>query len=282
MDLSIAIVSWNTQGLLDQCIQSIYANTYEIDYEVIVVDNASSDGSSQMVREKYPWVRLIASDENLGFVGGNNKAYKISDSRLFLLLNPDTVCFDGALTKLARFLDIHPKIGAAGPLVMNPDDTLQPSWARFPKFITEASGKLDRRIAASAFIPSTPSEIKSIGPFQTDWVGGCCLMIKRDAVREIGLMDDRLFMFCEETDWCFRLHKAGWEIWVEPSAEIVHFGGQSTKQASAEMAKRLRLSKAAYFSKHHGSVQGFALSVVLNIKSALKSALRGGVSKSPS
>ncbi len=124
MDLSIAIVSWNTRDVLDQCLKSIVEVTRVIDYEVIMVDNASSDGSAQMVREKYPQVKLIENAENHGFARASNQAYAVSTGRHFLLLNPDTVVLDNAPSKLVEFLDKHDGAGAVGPLVLNPDGSL--------------------------------------------------------------------------------------------------------------------------------------------------------------
>jgi len=282
MDLSISIVSWNTRDLLGQCLDSVYAAADGLDIEVVVVDNASGDGSVEMVRQRYPRVVLVANTGNAGFAAANNQALAASTGRHFLLLNPDTICRPGALAGLVRFLDEHPRCGAVGPLVLNPvlsgaegpvlsgvegaDETLQYSWARFPTFWSEARGRLDRRIAGADKAPTTAQDTCSLGPFRADWIGGCCLMVRRDAVNEIGPMDESLFMYCEETDWCLRLVRAGWEVWVEPAARIVHLGGQSSALVPDEAASRLRMSKRLYFAKHHGVFTGAALGAVLGLK----------------
>ncbi|MGC8861394.1 MAG: glycosyltransferase family 2 protein [Armatimonadota bacterium] len=273
MDLSVSIVNWNTRDLLDQCLESVYASTGGLDAEVIVVDNASTDGSPDMVRAKYPDTTLIANSENRGFAAANNQALHLSRGRYFLLLNPDTICKPGALERLVRFLDENPKCGAVGPLVLNPDATLQYSWAAFPTFWSEALGRLDRRVRGAGRLPITAEDTRALGPFRADWVGGCCLMVRRQAIDEIGPMDESLFMYSEETDWCRRLANAGWEVWVEPAAEIVHLGGQSSARVPDEAASRLRQGKIKYFSKHHGPVTGSVLGAVLGLRSRARRVL---------
>ncbi len=270
MDLSIAIVSWNTMGLLDECLRSIFETTSGIEFEVIVVDNASSDGSAEMVKSKYSQVKLIENVENVGFARANNQAYAVSAGRHFLLLNPDTVVRGDTLKKLVGFLDNHDKAGAVGPLVLNDDGSLQYSWARFLTVWNEAVGRLDRRIKGLGRPPANADEARSLEPFRVDWVGGCCLMIKREAVQKIGLMDESLFMYCEETDWCLRLHRAGWEVWVEPSTEIVHYGAKSSEQRSQASRRQLIASKGIYFRKHHRRLNSAILVMTLTGKRILR------------
>lgn len=266
MDLSVSIVSWNTRDLLGQCLKSVYESAAGLDAEVIVVDNASLDDSVAMVRAKYPGTKLITNDRNVGFAAANNQAYSASSGRHFLLLNPDALCLGNALGSLVSFLDTDEASGAVGPLVLNPDGTLQFSWARFPTFLNECLGRLDRSLPGISATPVTAEQVRELGPFETDWVGGCCLMIRRKAVEQIGQMDESLFMYCEETDWCLRLRRAGWSVMVHPEAEIVHLGGQSSAQVSAKAAGYLRTSKSAYFSKHYGMLAGSALGAVLAAK----------------
>ena len=276
MDLSIAIVSWNTRDVLDQCLRSVYETVKGIEFEVIVVDNASSDGSAEMIRDRYPRATLIANEGNAGFAAANNQAYRACAGRHFMLLNPDTICREGALAGLVRFLDENPAAGAVGPLVTNDDGTIQYSWARFPTIWSESIGYLNRRIGQSGFLPITDDETRDRGPFRVDWIGGCCLMIRREAVEKIGLMDESLFMYSEETDWCMRLCRAGWEVWVDPGCEIVHLGGKSSDQAKPETARYLRMSKRQYFRKHHGVWPAAAVGAVLAVKAGLRQLLRAG------
>lgn len=276
MDLSIAIVSWNTRDLLDGCLKSIFETTFGIEFEVIVVDNASSDGSAETVCGKYPQVRLIENADNVGFAAANNQAYAVSESKFFLLLNPDTVVRGDALKKLAEFLDNHDRAGAVGPLVLNADDSLQYSWAKFPTVCSEAMGRLDRRIDGLARTPTTAEETRTLDPFRADWVGGCCLMIRREAVEQVGLMDESLFMYCEETDWCYRLHKSGWEVWFDPAAVIVHLGGQSSGQAHERSRRVLHESKVRYARKHWGCLAACVLDVCLRAKRFLAGRVNHG------
>lgn len=270
MDLSIAIVSWNTRDLLDRCLASLPKSARGLQSEVIVVDNASTDGTQALVRERHPSVGLIANADNAGFTRANNQALGASTGRHFLLLNPDTVCAGGALSTLVRFLDDHQEAGAVGPLVLNPDSTLQFSWARFPRLRFEVRGTLDRRIEGVPAVPTTPEAVKALGPFRTDWIGGCCMMVRREAIAQVGPMDERYFMYCEELDWCYRLCRAGWQVCVEPASEIIHFGGQSSMQTSEKAEAYLRRSKSLFFAKYHGRASGMLLGSLLAIKHGCK------------
>ncbi len=274
MDLSVSIVSWNTRDLLDACLSSIFDDCAGIEIEVIVVDNLSSDDSVAMVRSDYPQVRVLANQQNVGFSTANNQAYDVSSGRHFLLLNPDTVVKPGSLQRLVRFLDDHDRAGAVGPLVLNPDGSLQYSWAKFPTLWREAFGRLDRRVADLSRVPVTAEDTRSLQPFQADWIGGCCLMAKREAISQIGRMDESLFMYCEETDWCMRLNRAGWEVWVEPGAEIVHYGGQSSALASERCETMLSASKVALMRKNGKHAQARILQAAFGCRAVAKRAMR--------
>lgn len=265
MDLSISIVNWNTSRLLDECILSIQEASPGIECEIIVVDNASSDNSVEMLKEKHPDVILIGNADNPGFAHANNQAYERSSGRYFMLLNPDTVCLPGSLTELVNFMDADPSIGVSGPLVLNPDGSLQYSWAKFPTYISECTGKLNRIIMPQHTYPENADETRKFGPFQIDWVGGCAFVARRDAIEQVGLMDDSLFMYCEETDWCRRFHDAGWKIYVDPKSEIIHLGGQSSIQVADNCIGHLFKSKVVYFRKHYGRIPAAFLSISLGI-----------------
>lgn len=277
MDLSVSIVSWNTRALLDQCLESVYSAARGLEIEVIVVDNDSSDGSTEMVRRDYPDAQVIANAANVGFAKANNQALGVSSGRNFMLLNPDTICRGDAVARLVKFLDCTPSAGAVGPLVLNDDGTLQYSWARFPTLASEAMGRLDRRAEDSDFVPQDTDQTRSLGPFAAQWIGGCALAIRRTCAEAIGPMDESLFMYCEETDWCLRLRRAGWEIWVDPSAEIVHLGGQSSMQDCARTTRELRRSKVAYMRKHHGWFSSLILNAALRTRPAIKALTQPGI-----
>jgi GT2 family glycosyltransferase len=256
IDLSIIIVNWNTADLLQDCIESIIASTSGITYEIIVVDNGSSDHSRAMVRDRFPSVRLIANASNLGFARANNQGIQVSCGRYIQLLNSDTLIDPGALTALVGFLDAHPQVGIAGPRLLNGDGTLQRSWAQFPTFWSEIKGinvRLWRR-----FLTCDGTEAYSV-----DWVGGACLLIRRETITQVGMLDEHFFMYSEETDWCFRARQAGWEICYYPNAQVIHFGGQSSRQASVRMKAELYRSKLRFFAKHYGARPTWSLGLIL-------------------
>jgi GT2 family glycosyltransferase len=263
-------VNWNTCQLLDECISSIQEASPEIECEIIVVDNASSDNSLEMLKEKHPDVILIANMDNPGFARANNQAYIKSTGRYFMLLNPDTVCLPGSLAELVHYMDANPSIGVSGPLVLNPDYSLQYSWAKFPAFISECTGKLNRMIMPQRTYPKNADEARRFGPFLIDWVGGCAFVARRDAIEQIGLLDDSLFMYSEETDWCRRFHNAGWKISVDPQSEIIHLGGQSSIQVADNCVGHLFNSKVMYFRKHHGRIPAAILAVTLGLVRILR------------
>ena len=251
LDLSIIVVNWNTRDLLANCLQSIYDTVHDLTFEVIVVDNASTDGSADMVRERFPQVRLIENAENVGFAKANNQGIKRSSGRYIVLLNSDTVVRSKAIAHLTTFLDTHPDAGACGPLLLNPNDTLQPSC--YP-FLT--AGRefwrlifLDRVIRIGSY-PMNHWDTKS--PHNVEVVSGACLALRREALNHVGLLDERYFMYSEEMDLCYRLHQEGWRIYWVPQAHVMHYGGQSTRQMAHEMYLQLYRSKAQFQEKFWG------------------------------
>jgi hypothetical protein len=227
--LSVVIVSYNTRELLRMCLTSVLRAGAA---EVIVVDNASSDDSAQMVQVDFPQVRLIASTQNLGFVRANNLALRECRGDYLLLLNPDTEVRDGALQALQGFLDNHPRAGAVGPRLMYGDGALQHAAFMFPTLLQTYFDFFPRpaRLLQSTLNGRYPQNAYSGRPFQVDFVLGACLMIRRTALDQIGLLDERYFMYCEEMDWCKRLGQAGWGVWCEPQATVVHREAQSSQQ----------------------------------------------------
>ncbi len=276
MDLSIAIVSWNTRDVLDRCLESIFETTHSIEYEVIVVDNASSDGSAEMVRKKYPQVKLIENRDNVGFSTANNQAYAAGGSRHFLLLNPDTLVYERALDGLVRFLDDNPGTGAVGPLVLNKDGSLQ-------VLLGEVSDPLERGAwnARPAHKGACPAARQRRGDTKHCPVYGRLgwRMLLDDQARGRGAdrSDGRVAFYgtCEETDWCLRLHRAGWEVRVVPAAEIMHYGAKSSEQASESSRRRLVASKISYFKKHRGRLHACSLAGAMILKNWLRRRIKG-------
>jgi len=260
--LSIIIVNWNTRDLLAQCLRSVYANSPDGEFEVWVVDNASTDGSVQMVRERFPQVRLIENVENVGFARANNQAIRESTGRYVLLLNPDTEVKPGALETLMQFMDAHPEAGAAGARLLNPDGTLQPSCHPFPTLGREA-WRLFHLDALRLYARYEMARWDLETPRPVDVVQGACVILQRKALDQVGLLDENYFIYTEEVDLCYRLHRGGWHIYWVPQATVVHYGGQSTQQMPAEMFLRLYESKLFYFRKHHGRQAACAYKLIL-------------------
>ncbi len=275
-DVAVLIVNWNTRDLLAECLQSV-ADSAGPSVQTVVVDNDSADGSADMVRARFPSVRLLALSENLGFVGGNNRAYGAADAgaRYVLLLNPDAVLGPGALRTLVEWMDANPTAGACGPLLFNSDGTLQPSWSRFPTLWSEVLGRQDRRfLGHTRPVPLTAQALRGLGgAAPTGWVGGACLLARRDAVEQCAgreLLDPDFHMYSEETDLCCRLARAGWPAYLVPGAEVVHHSGQSSKQAADRALRLLYGSKVLFFEKHYGHRRAGLLRAAVGAASGLK------------
>lgn len=259
MRASIIIVNWNTRELLSRCLASIYAHPPARDLEVIVVDNASSDGSAAMIREDFPQVTLLVNEHNAGFAAANNRGIRQSSGTSVLLLNSDTEVRAGALETLLQFMEANPRAGAAGARLLNPDGSLQHSCSPLPTLLREGMHlfHLDyqQRRAMRAWDVAAPRPV--------DVLLGACLLLRREAIDQVGLMDEYYFMYSEEVDYCRRLQDAGWILYWVPQAEVVHYGGQSTRQAATEMFLRLYAAKLRYFRKHDGKRAGQVYKLIL-------------------
>lgn len=267
--LSIIIISWNTCELLAGCLESIYRYPAGEAFDVWVVDNASSDASTDMLQKKYPQVRLITNPVNLGFAAANNQAARLTQGCYFLLLNPDTVLHVGCLATLCTHLDDHPQTGIAGPRILNPDGTLQVSAQPEPSLLREIWRlfHLDRLASVSQYKPSFFDDQK---PKAVDVLKGACLLLRRELTIENGLFDEQFFMYSEEVDLCTRVRKAGWRIdWV-PAATITHYGGQSTRQNADDMFLELYRNKVKYFRKHTGAFRTSSYKALLYVASILR------------
>ena len=279
-DLSVIIVSWNTRDLLAQCLESVVRQqspdlrqqsnsaghlsvVCTLSSDVWVVDNASSDGSAAMVRERFPQVRLIENRENVGFARANNQGIRASTGRYVLLLNSDTIVEPDALTRMVEFMDAHPDAGIVGAYIRNPDRSPQYCFGRFPTITSEtvfAFGLDLHRPFSARFAPQVGFEEDFI---ETDWVLGAGLMVRRQALDRVGLFDEDYFMYSEEVDLAYRVKKAGWKVFVLRDARIVHYGGQSAQQMAARMKAELFKSKVKFFRKHYGGVNAALLQGVL-------------------
>jgi len=227
--LSIVIVNWNTGHVLAGCLDSVFGTVNHRPFEVIVVDNDSSDGSRELIRSRFPQVKLLEPGANLGFAAGNNYALRQVSSDYVLLLNPDTIATPGAIDKLCEALEALPELGAVGAQLLNPDGSLQHSWGQFP--FLEREVPLVRRFAQKPSSAKTAHyQDSEISLLMVDWAKGACLMIRREALEQVGLLDEEYWLYTEETDWCCRARAQGWEIAGRPDAHVYHIEQAASAQ----------------------------------------------------
>ncbi|HEX5414457.1 MAG TPA: glycosyltransferase family 2 protein [Chloroflexota bacterium] len=270
MDLSVVVVSWNTRELLRSCLGSIEQTIHGLTYEVVVVDNGSTDGSGEMVEQEFPEAVLLRNNHNLGFARANNQAMRASRGRYILLLNSDATLQDRAAATLVQFLDANRAAGAVGGKLLNPDGTFQGSYADFPGLFGETlllTG-LSRWLLPSTY-PSYP-EARSRERRSVDWVSGACLAVRRRAIDAVGLLDEDYFMYSEEVDWCHRLKTAGWSIHYLPDARVIHRSGGTSRQVPKPKRAQLYRGKWLYFRKRRGWLYAVAFRVLVGAVSRLK------------
>ncbi|HEU0168417.1 MAG TPA: glycosyltransferase family 2 protein [Chloroflexota bacterium] len=261
-ELSVIVVSWNVRELLRVCLQTTLAETAEIDAEVIVVDNASRDGSAEMVRAEFPEVRLIANQHNAGFSAGNNQGLEAAGGRYLLFLNPDTEVRPGAIRHLLAFIDQRPQVGCVGPKLLNPDGSVQPSRRGFPRLATAfvESTVLQRWLGGLPALRDFYRESASPDePQPVDWIVGACMLFRREALDRTGGFDEQFFMYSEEMELCWRTRHAGYEIWYVPEAEIVHHEGASSRQDTFRRNANFHDSRYRFFRKYYGAGPALAL-----------------------
>lgn len=262
--LSIIIVNWNVRDLLRECLRSIDAGRGGLDVEVIVVDSASADGSADMVRAEFPWVRLIPCAENVGFPRGNNIGLAAARGAHLLLLNPDTVVLDSALPVMTTYLAAHPDVGAVGPMLLNPDGSVQSSRRRFP---TLATGFFEstwlQGVAPGVLRRYYALDLPDDATADVGWITGACIMIPRVVYEQIGGLDEGYYMYSEELDWCRRIKAAGWRVVYHPVARVVHHVGKSSEQAVTARHINFQRAKLRYYRKYHGRGVAGALRLFL-------------------
>jgi GT2 family glycosyltransferase len=219
-----------------------------------------------MVRDNYPAVRLMENRENVGFSRANNQALRLATGRYLLLLNSDTVITGSCvIARLVAALDVRPDAAVAGPLLLNGDGTVQVSWARFQSITSELMGRLDRSQSPYPLAWYEDKERRgAMTPYAVDWLGGACLLVRAAAARRVGLLDENFFMYCEETEWCYRFRKAGWLTLLVPSVQIIHLGGQSSKMVPAATRARMYRSSLRLHRILHRGLSGAAVRVVLS------------------
>lgn len=272
-DLIVIIVSWNCWDYLEQCIMSLEASDTAAAHDIVVVDNASTDGSVELITRRFPAVRVIENGGNAGFAAANNRALRETRGRYFLLLNPDTLVRSGALDTLVRFMDEHQEAWAAGPMMLNGDGSLQRGGVRFPStwnILVEALF-LDRLFPRSRVFGShrelyeDPHAARSV-----DYLQGACLIVRAAAVDKIGPLDERFFMYFEETDWCYRMKQEGGQVLYCPRATVVHFGGGETGHYDERRLVFYHQSLLMFYRKHKGTIDLMILRAALLLRCLIR------------
>jgi GT2 family glycosyltransferase len=272
MKVSIVIVNWNARDYLRECLVTIFNENFLDEYEVLLVDNASTDDSLEVIKREYPLIKIVANNENIGFSRANNQAIRECQGEYILLLNPDTEIRPFAIKKLLEAIKTHSNNGIVGPRLLNRDGSLQVSCYPFPTLAREFWRllHLDKIHPLGSYDQDGWNLTQ---PREVDSLQGACLLIRREVFDQVGLLDEDYFMYTEEIDFCYRAKKAGWKIVWVPTAEVIHFGGQSTSQAAASMFLQLYHSKLLFFRKHYGKPAAWIYKMIIFCASLIRLAL---------
>jgi N-acetylglucosaminyl-diphospho-decaprenol L-rhamnosyltransferase len=255
LDLSVVIVSWNTNDLLRGCLTSLYHSEGDFSFETVVVDNCSSDGSADMVREEFPQVRLIESEINGGYAYANNQGLRCFQARYYLLLNPDTVLPPDALHRMLEFLDSRPEVGIAGPKLVMADGELDMACRRsFPT----PENSFYKLFGLSRLFPNSERfgryNLTYLDPDQVaevDSVVGAFMMVRREVVEEVGCLDEQYFMYAEDLDWALRAKRAGWKVYYYPEVTVLHYKRQSSQQNKDRSNYEFWRAMYIFYRKHY-------------------------------
>jgi GT2 family glycosyltransferase len=271
-DVSIVFTQWNVRDMLRNCLRSVREKTVGLSYEIIIVDDGSTDGSVTMVREEFPDVILLVNEQNIGVAKSYNKGVAAARGRYVQMLNTDMLLVNNAVKILMDFLETHPEAAACCGTLRNPDMSAQVSYGSFPglkQAAVEATGL--PQLIPSVRWPTTgvlPDEHITT-PMEAEYLSGADMMIRSEVIERIGFLDERYTSYCEETDFCYRiLHETPWKLYYVPEAEIIHFGGQSF---SAIPEYRYRLMYSGYnkfLTKHHGRVYALLTRSLYALKGA--------------
>ena len=252
-DVSVVIVNWNTRDELSDCLTSVLASDAIVP-EIIVVDNASCDGSVAVVQGEFPLVRIIRNEKNLGFARASNQGIEASRGRYVLLLNPDCIVYPGAFSQIVQFGDANPDVGIFGVRILNPDGSVFESCRRFP---TLAAGVFRNAILARLF-PNNPytreylmADWNHDTAREVDWVSGAALVMRRELLEDIGRLDERFFMYCEDVDIAYRAKERNWRVMYYPDAAVMHLRARSSDQNPVPMIVAFHRSMYAFFDKHY-------------------------------
>jgi len=271
--VSVVIVSYRSRDTLVPCLDSLRACAAAIPLEIVVVDNASQDGTVESIRDGYPEVRVIANPENVGFTRGVNQGLARAAGDFLFVLNPDCTVTSGALDHLLRALEESPRLAAAAPLLLDAGHHAARSCGRFPNLWTLVCDHLGlaQGFPRSRLFGGYKYGERAIETLdRVDWASGAALLIPRAAYREIGGLDEKIFMYMEEVDWCLRASRAGLGVRFVPDARITHVGQQSSRQVPGATYLHNLRSRVYYFRKHHGPLAAAVAKLILIASLALK------------
>jgi GT2 family glycosyltransferase len=270
------IVNYNTRDLLRECLESVYRYPTKYSFEVLVVDNHSADGSFRMVKDEFGDAKAVLMERNLGYAKANNHALREARGRFLLLLNPDTRLQPGSLDGLVDFLVEHGDAGAVGCKQLDDRMRLQLTWGKFPSFAREVVRKaLHHRLAIDGTGVREYLESKYSVPADVDWVAGSCLLVRREVCHEVGLLDENIFLYFEDIDWCRRIQQARWRVCYTPRTHIIHHGGASANLHQIDAAVEYRRSQFYFTRKWFGWSGMAALKVLMAVKTLAALALWG-------
>jgi GT2 family glycosyltransferase len=279
-DLAVIVVTWNSRDYIEMCLKSVGSISSRITVGVVVIDNNSTDGTPQIIKDNFPEVTLINNPLNQGFAAANNVGIKRSMSRYLLLLNPDTIVRPGALEGLVGFMDSHQECWAAGPALFNGDGSPQRTGVRFPSTwnIVVESLFLDRLWPRSRIfgrhraLYEDPAKARPV-----DFVQGSCMIVRREVIDAVGGLDEEFFMYFEETDWCYRMKQAGGKVYYTPDGEVIHFGGGTVAHYDERRLLHYHRSLLLFYRKHSGAIAGMLVRAVLLVRSVVRMVLWGGI-----
>ncbi len=256
-DLSVVIVNWNAKKYIDQCLRSILDSDCVEDMQIVVVDNGSTDGSVELISNKYKQITLICTNENLGFARGNNVGIRQCHGDYLLLINSDVEVRPDTISTIIDYMEKHDEVGMVGPRIVGVDGRVQRSWMGFPS--------LWNMFCRAVLLDTVFPQVKLFNGFmrtylqhdaitEVDIINGCFWAVRRKALDQVGFLDDGFFMYAEDMDWCKRFHAAGWKVVYFPRAEALHYGGASSANAPVRFYVEMQKANHKYWCKHYGII----------------------------
>ena len=264
-EVSIVLVCWNNKDYLDPCLQSLYGGNVNHSFDVVAVDNGSTDGSQAMLQEKYPQILIIQNDKNVGLSKASNQGIEATKGKYVLLLNNDTLINRMTIDPLVDFLDDHPEAGAVGGRLFNPDGSFQGGYADFSTLLEEF---LIATHIGELIWPGYPSHGNTDQVKPGGWLSSACLLVRREALNQVGFLDEEYFIYGDEADLQYRLKKGGWKVYYLPSSTIIHYGGRSMNRWRRR--KMVYRGKMLFYKKNYGIFKTGLLRVMLFVLSLLK------------